>query len=404
MIIFNETTKVYQLVSLLCVVGEFPMKSVHLLGNEVWYKRLIKEMCTKQTYHNSVTGEKHTCTALSICKNEYPSVRLKKAALPLMEWVGGAKHWEEAWGKHSWSGCSSTIERNHRVAEVVAMMNGAGLEYRPWEQTVLQTDTREKNNVEEVSFYASKSLKRQEDGTTKQIGFSRFTGALIGPTESMLVYNTRKSVMKWGGKGEAKARSNVHRYTKFNTQGGDIRKMILLSSDFETALATLLQTEKDEAVEKFKQKKKRKQSYVAHTSMTGMYRTIHYVPLNEFGSKMLKILSIPDSREKALSLFYSEEELSHGEGSLICDAYRNGRYVLSFLDGDITRLRIFKESIERQRKRGEISYYAVLCFPEQKAELIEYLGDDINYPTTNIDDVLQDLQNYEESVGDEIYE
>lgn len=404
MIIFNETTKAYQLVSLLCVVGEFPMKSVHLLGNEVWYKRLIKEMSTKQTYHNSITGEKHTCTALSICKNEYPSVRLKKAALPLMEWVGGAKHWEEAWGKHSWSGCSTTIERNHRVAEVVAMMDGAGLEYRPWKQTLLQIDTRNKDNVKKVSYYTSKVFKQNRDGEIRQTGFARFTGAMVGPTESMLVYNTRKSVMKWGGKGESKARSNVHRYTKLNTQSGDIRKMILLSSDFETAMATILQTEKDEATEKFKQKRKRKQSYVTHTSMTGMYRTIYYVPLNEFGSKMLKMLSIPDSREKALSLFYNEEELSHGEGSLIFDAYRNGRYVLSYLDGDVVRLKLFKESIERQRERGENLYYAVLCFPEQKEELIEYLGEDINYPTTNIDDVLQDLQNFDESEGDEIYE
>lgn len=214
-----------------------------------------------------------------------------------MEWVGGAKHWEEAWGKHSWSGNATTIERNHRVAEIVAMMGRVGIEYRPWEQTVLQTEMRKRDNVKEVSFYASKSLKQQEDGSTKQIGFTRFTGALVGPAESVLVYNTRKSVMKWGGKGESKARTNVHRYTKLNTQSGDIRKMILVSSDFETAMATILQTEKDEAVENFKQKKKKRQSYVAHTSMTGMYRTIHYVPLSEFGAKQLKMLSIPDGED-----------------------------------------------------------------------------------------------------------
>lgn len=392
LIIFNETVRVYKLVSLLCVVGEFPMKSVNLIGNEKCYKRLIKEMSMKQTYHNSKTGEEYTCTALSICKNEYPSVRLKKAALPLMEWAGGASYWQEVWGKHSWSGNATTIERNHRVAEVAAMMMKAGVEYRPWELPILQTDTREKDNVEEVSFYVSKSLKRQEDGNTKQIGFTRFTGALVGPTESMLVYNTRRSVMKWSGKGESKARSKVHRYTKLNTCGGDIRKMILLSKDFETAMATLLQTEKDDNIAK---RKWRKQSYFAHSSMTSLYRGVHYVPLNEFGAKLLKVLSIPDSRDKILSLFYDEEELSHGNGSFIFDAYRNGRYVFSFLDGDIVRLKIFKESIERQRQRGENLCYAVLCFPEQKEELIAYLGNDINYPTTNIDDVLQDLQNYD---------
>lgn len=396
MIIFNETVRAYQLVSLLCVIGEYPMKSLGLLGNERCYKRLVKEMSAKQTYHNSETGEDVTCTALSICATSYPTIRLKKTALPLMEWVGGADYWKTVWDKNHWSGNESIIERNHRVAEVVAMMMKAEIEYRPWKLPILQTDTQQPEIVTECSYYISKIFKQKEEGSTQQIGFTRFTGVMISPTECVTVYNTRESVMKWGGKGESKARSNIHRYTKLNTVNGDIRKMVLVSSDFETAMATILQTEKEDAVEKHK----RRRSYATHNAMTSLYRGIHYVPLNEFGAKLLQLLSIPNNREETLSLFYDESELSYGNGSFIFDAYRNGRYILSFLDGDVIRLKMFKEAIERQRKRGENLDYAVLCFPEQKAELISYLGNEINYPTTNIDDVLQDLQNYDESEAD----
>lgn len=397
MIIFNESVRAYKLVSLLSVVGEYPIASLGLLGNERGYKRLIREMSAKQTYRNSKTGEEVTCTALSILRKSHHTIRLKLKALPLMEWVGGAEYWQEAWGKNHWSGNESSIERHHRVAEVVAMMQRANIEYRPWKMPKLQTEKYLPDLITDSSFYISKEFKLKEQDDAKQIGFTRFTGVMASPAECITVYNARSSVMKWGKKGESKAKGNIRKYIKSSCRNGEIQKMILMSDNFDTAIATVLQTEKDEEKEIQYQKYKRKHSYSLHNSMTSLYKSVYYVPLNEFGMKLLQLLSIPNNREEVLNLFYDEEELSYGNGSSIYDAYRGGRRIVSFLDGDIARLKMFKDAIEYHKKRGEHYDYAVLCFPEQKEYLKRYLGEDINYPTTNIDDVLHDLRDNNES-------
>lgn len=391
MIIFKEDTRAYKLVSLLCVVGEYPIASLKLLGSEKHYKRLIKEMSAKQTYHNSATGEKITCVAISVLKSNHPTIRLKLKAIPLMEWVGGAECWQETWGKHHWSGSKSTIERHHRVAEATAMIMQAGIEYRPWKLPRLQTEEYRPDIVRDSSYYISKAFKVKDENDTKQIGFTRFTGVMVSPAECMTVYNARESVMKWGKRGEGKARSDIHEYTKMCCRNGEIRKMVLMSDTFETTMETILQTEKDETEDNRIRRYKKKQSRSSKSSITGLYRGVHFVPLNEFGIKQLKLLSIPDSRQRALELFYDEEELNYGKGEYFIDAYRNDKYIMSYLDGDVARLKQFKESVENERKRGDIYDYAVLCFPEQKEYLKEYLWDGINLLTTNIDAVLQDL-------------
>lgn len=90
MIIFNKKTRTYDLVNLLCVTGDFPVASLGILGDRTCYRRLVTDMCKKQTYHNSETGEKVTCRALNISgKGKLKTIRLTKYALPLAEWVGG---------------------------------------------------------------------------------------------------------------------------------------------------------------------------------------------------------------------------------------------------------------------------------------------------------------------------
>lgn len=395
---FKETKRVYHLVSLLCVVGEFPLDSLSLLGDERCYKRLIKDMTAKQEYINGSLGEKFSCTALSVSGKGEKTIRLKKAALPLMEWVGGASYWEEQWQQNHWSGRESAIKRNHRVAEVVAMMMKAGVEYRPWKLPMLQTAEKKPTTVEECSFYTAKTFKQKYETSARQISFTRFTGAMVSPDESVFVYNTKDGVMKWGGAGEAKARSNVRMFTSMNTHSNEIRKMILLGKDFETVMATIHQTEIDEAAE---MKKNRKKAFAYKNSITSLFRGVHYVPLNEFGVKQLQVLSFPNCRERLLEMIYSDDELSHGQGNFVYDAYRLDRYILCFLDGDVARLESFRQAIEFHRKQKKNFDYAVLCYPEQVEELQNYLGPEINYQTLPVDKVLKNLY---ESEGDEIYE
>ena len=110
-----------------------------------------------------------------------------------------------------------------------------------------------------------------------------------------------------------------------------------------------------------------------------VYQHVHFVPMNEFGIRLLRILvfSAPNA---LLSAAFPPELLSMGQGSFEYDAYIDGVYILSHLDGDIARLIRFKEAIKGQKGRFE-----VLCFEEQKCFLHTYLGELAFLKTITID-------------------
>ena len=56
MIQFRPGSHVHRLVTLLSVVGEYPVRSVHLLGNDRVYKAMIHKLTMQQRFRNSQTG------------------------------------------------------------------------------------------------------------------------------------------------------------------------------------------------------------------------------------------------------------------------------------------------------------------------------------------------------------
>ena len=58
MILFRPGSHLDFLVTLLSIVGEYPVQSVSLLGNERVMKALIHDLALPQSFHNSITGEK----------------------------------------------------------------------------------------------------------------------------------------------------------------------------------------------------------------------------------------------------------------------------------------------------------------------------------------------------------
>lgn len=386
--IFQEDTRVYQLINLLNVVGEFPVSSLDLLGDKRCFRRLITELTQLQDFHNSETGEKYSCVAIGLSgKGKAKTIRFKKQATPLLEWINGAKYYENAFLSNHIGGGERTIERNHRTAEVVAMMQGAGIEYRPWVIPILQMDSYQKNNISEPVYYSSKAIKYAADDTPQFIGFTRFAGAFATPTDCFTVYNVRDSVMKWGNAGEAKAYNIINRCMTLNSQTRRISKAILMGRDINTVMNTITQTEK---AEKAAVALNRQQSYKYHNSITSIYKDVYYIPLNQFGQKLLQILALPDFHQKLLRLVFKDDEISNGKDGFMHDACRNGVYVLSFLDGDVTRLHWYKQIIKDNEELGKKYEYAILCYYEQREEVKSFMGENenISYPNVKIDEVL----------------
>ena len=203
------------------------------------------------------------------------------------------------------------------------------------------------------------------DDDVNKTSFSRITGALFYPGGCYAVYNSRDYLMNWNGRGEAKVRLHLTEIARMNADVDDVQSAILLGTGYEIAeipLRTLWKTKR------------------AETEFTVIYDHLHFIPLNGFGVRLLKILATPDWNETLLDLLFDPNDRSYGTGVFEYDARENGIYLFSFLDSDITRLNHFidgAKGIERET--------AVICFPEQAAFVRNIVGPKVGIKTVTME-------------------
>lgn len=355
MINFRTGSQARRLIALLSAVGEYPIRSMHLLGNERRYKDLAHTLAKPQTVRKADTGEEMILPkVLNISgKGADKTVRLYKAAVPILEWLGAREYYNAAFRSHRFSGDAAHLERNHRVAEALAMFMGAGYEFREYKLPRLQNRRIESVVPDYPLVYPSKSLKQiRSDGMNKTM-FTRLVGAAFAGGICYAVYNTRNAVMKWCGKGEYKALHGLIETCRLNAGIPNVDSAILFGASDDVALATLEETQKNRRLE---------------LRFDAIYDHIHYVPLTEIGMRQLALFTVPDLKERLLELLFEPEQRSYDRGAFEYDACVNGVFVLSHLDGDIARLVRFKEAVERRPEHCE-----VLCFEDQTPFLRGYL-------------------------------
>ena len=369
MIHIRPGSQTQTLIMLLSTVGEFPTRSLHLLGNERVYKALVHRLTSPETFRNSMTGEEMTVRLLTVTgKASGKTVRLYKAALPILEWIGGKEYYLSSFWNHKFPGDAAHKERNHRVAEAVAMCMRAGVAYRPYLLPTLQN--REIRSVipKYPALYLAKDIKRVGEEEINKTMFTRLTGALYTDGSCYAVYNTRNAVMKWHGKGEFKAMQNLVDISRLNAGISRVDSAVLFGESEKIALDTLLLSDKMDF------------------RFDSVYRHVHFIPLNEFGIRLLSLMLIPDWNAQLLDLLFDPEARSYNKGVFEYDAFVDGVYVLSHLDGDIARLIRFRDSVYNRAGRFE-----VLCYPDQVPFLREYLGPNVSIKTIGIDSVEAEL-------------
>ena len=285
MLTLRPGSQAFLLVSLLAVTGEFPLRSLHLLGNE----RVLREL-----------------------------VR-------------------------------------------------SGVEIRPYLLPVLQTESIRRTVTGCNAFYFARDLKKLRAGEQNKTMFTRTVGALFSTGSCYAVYNTRASAMKWSGLGEFKALHSLNELARMNA-GVGMDSAILFGASEEMALATLAASAHPNRPE---------------FRFDRIYPHIYFVPLDSFGTRMLKLLLTPDRNRKILNaLFDPEGRAKIGMGLTERDAVVGGVSVLSHFDGDIARLMRFREAAELYGGK-----YEVLCFPEQAGFAAEYMGTLAAVRTITIDEV-----------------
>ena len=375
MMVFSAFNRLYKLIAILSITGEYPMCSMELFGNKREYKKIVSKLTSVQTIRNADTKEEMTCKILNVSgKGRLKTIRLNKSAMGILEWIdkGVLDYYMAAFNGHKFSGDEGHIRRNHRVAESVCLCMTAGVIVMPYNLYKLQNKEIRRTLPDSPSFYPARDIKRIGGNEMNKTMFTRLTGALFSYGRCYAVYNSRESVMKWSGMGEIKTVNNLMEICRYNSNIKTVDAAILMGESYEAAITTIMESDKN-----------RRYEY----RFDSIYNHIYFVPLNEYGIRQLKIMLLPDWNEKLSDLLFGDAYVRPEERTFEYDAFIDNKYIFSFLDGDIARLIRFREYVESDKSRK----YELVCYVHQLEDVKRYMKDYCLYKMISIEKVENSL-------------
>lgn len=374
MLTVRPGSQVHRLITVLGLTGEYPIRSLQLLGNERGLRTLVHRLTLPQELRHPDTDMRITTKLLQLTgKGNAKAIRFYKCALPILEWIhpDAPGYYMASFYNHRFPGDISHRDRNYRVAESVAICMTAGIETRGYLLPSLQNREIRRTVPAAPSFYLARDIKKISLTEQNKTMFTRTVGAIFYPGGCYAVYNTRNAAMKWSGMGEFKALHSLIEVARMNADLQELDSAILLGESYDIALQTLLESDKSRRLE---------------LRFDGIYRHVHFVPMDGNGIRRLRILTVPDWKEKLLGLLFEPDSRSFGKGFMEYDACVGGVYIYSHLDGDIARLIRFREALQSQTERFE-----ALCYPDQVPFLREYLGPRVTLKTIDMNSVEREL-------------
>lgn len=204
----------------------------------------------------------------------------------------------------------------------------AGCEYRPYILPELQGMERKTLDIPVPAFYASKVLSRihqyDDEDFSKKATISRLTGLLVSANKPYAVFDTLEYVMKWNGNAERRKRVSLEYIAALNwNEKRPVDSCILLCWSAEVILDTFSRHDKIR---------------VRDARITEIYRYIHYVPVNNFGAKLMRTLTYPGGREQIMEAVFGCKSDPCLCGSVLADVRLGNTYYWSFFDSELTRL------------------------------------------------------------------
>ena len=377
--ILKPSSQLHRLISLLSVCGEFPVKSLDLLGNKRLYRRVVSECTVPVTVQNPITKETISLPKIFILtgKGRMKSIRLYKGARPILTWIGEGRYYDSICYGYNMPMTPAHVDRNHRVAETLAAFMDAGFHYLPHTLPKLKSEGINRIITTQPLAYPSRMLKFTDDGEVNKTGFSRITGAVFAGGDCYAVYNTRNAVMKWSGEGEMKMKVNINLLSIVNSGVDHARlPMLFFGASHEIAFRSMI------AMRKATNVRFRFDMFAPR---------IHFVPLNRYGERFLRFISIPGWRDHLLELLFDEDQIAK-HTNFEYDAKIHGTYILSHLDSDLCRLNRFREAIISLGNTTE--KYEVLCFEWQYDFVKKFLGDLAKVTVISFDEVDKELSKY----------
>ena len=368
MIRIQQNTLAYELLTILAYVGEFPFASLPLLGNRDVWRKLVNKLSQEQTYRVPNYPEKITGRLLNQSgEKNARTIRISQKGVFVLSLVNpdAANYYGRVFGNTHLSGAAERIDRVHRLAESVAFFRLVGVETCPFVLPTLQLKVFQRTVPNEPAFYTSHELKHFSGDSVNKVAFSRITGMLFSSGGSYAVYNSRDYRMEWNGRGESKVLVHLQGVAHMNGGQEEMDSAVMLASDYSIAQLTLAFLGRVNRV---------------NDRFDKIYSHLHFIPMDSYGVRLMKILMLPDWKQILLELLFDDDELAAVGATFGYDAIRDGAYVLSFLDSDIFRLHAFWDTVRVQKYKA-----TVICFPEQVPFLRSYLRDKVSLQTVTMD-------------------
>lgn len=117
------------------------------------------------------------------------------------------------------------------------------------------------------------------------------------------------------------------------------------------------------------------------------YKDIFFVPMDDFGIRLLRVLTIRNWQERILNALFDPKIRSYNRGSFTYDAHENGEFQFSYLDGNIWRLFRFREAILNREGK-----FKIICCPEQLPFLRKYMGSLARFSTVTMENAERVLE------------
>jgi hypothetical protein len=159
----------------------------------------------------------------------------------------------------------------------------AGVEIRPHVLPPLQKNVISRVVPDTPCFYIARDFKKAGADRPNKTMYTRIVGALFYPGGCYAVYNTRSAAMKWSGRGELKSGRNLLELARMNAGLDDISAALLLGASYDTAMKTVTESDK---------------SARPDMRFDRIYTRVHFIPLDSYGIRLLKMLTLPDWNEK----------------------------------------------------------------------------------------------------------
>ncbi len=379
-VIFKAGSQAHKLLSLLSVVGEMGLTSMSILGSRQSLANCIQDW--KNQCHIKIGEETLSCRLLIIKKtHNIARMHLTKKTYPLLKLIGADEYYENTFPNNHFESSYSHLDRRLRVAETVALCMVSGIEFRPYRLPKLQIVKFIKDIPKEPIFYPIKVIKDiGGEDADKQIRGTRMTGTIITSNGGFAVYNLRDYVIQWSNSNERRGKAKIKDIIRLNYGLRSELQGIFLGNSYETAYNNL------EFIDKERSNKKRRYKISEEIRFDDVFNNVHFVPLNEFGAKLLQLITIPNFHSKMISLLFPIEYRAPANASIDYDARIGDKYIMSFLSSDITKLMRFREGIKSYKVKAE-----VICYPEQVKLIKKYLGSDVSIRTVKIDKILKDF-------------